>query len=201
MRKTLFLITIVFLAIVSCKKETIVNPEPSGEDYQPWWCCGCADEPQPIVPDEVSDFSWTKYNSVYNACAYLERFVKSDYFPDNNNPVYEHTGDTLMVCGWMYNSINTILPGCLPCISDNERYASGREPYPPDYDFGDGIVLEEMTVLSSNRKWRDSVQYKCYLTGIVKYVKHTRRDFPCVWLRVRLDVIDIHFDANERKHY
>lgn len=189
MKKLFICVPITVLALVSCKKETAV-------DADCWWCNTCSNEPSLIVSGDTTGFSWTEYNTVRDACIYLERIVKSDYFSNHSNPVFEHSGDTLKVCGWLYNNENSIVYGTsnMTWISDNERYASGYEPYQPKFSFGDGIHLKSLSPSL------DSIKHKCYVTGIVEYYLNDGcpPKAPCNWLRLQLNVIDVRFGGKER---
>lgn len=194
MKKLFFYIAIATITLSSCKKETC-------EDAACWWCNACADEPTPIASGDISDFSWTKYNSVRESCSYIERVVKSGYF-SNTTPYFEHTGDTLKVCGWLYDGSNTVLDYAGNWICAEERYASGYEPYPPMSRFGEGIVLENlyMTLNRLYPNYREFKENKCYVTGIVKYYTYVGQydNISCEWLRVALHVTDIYFEEDEK---
>ena len=193
MKKLLFLITIAVLPLISCKKDNENEYEQNEEPV-----CPC-EEPTPLSSDgSIPDISWRNYNSVHDACFHYERQVKYGYFP-NNTPDFDHSGDTLKVCGWLYDRSNTILHSPGNWISDNKKYASGNEPYPPKFDFGDGVFLDEESLWMSCPYYRDSIKYKCYITGIIKYYTYgSTYKLPCEWLRIKLYAIDIHFEENEK---
>lgn len=197
-RIVLVLVLFLFVLILSCKKEG------GKENYDAHKCPCCYEEPMPISSDgSMPDISWTEYNSVHDACFHFERWVKtkdlisgllSDY------PCYVHFGDTLKVYGWLYNAENTYVDQPGNWISNDAKYASGVEKYPPwtgvGGGLGYGIKLDNLHITDSTL-----IKNKCFLSGIIGFYTISDLiglyDTECEHLKLKLDVIDFYFEEDE----
>ena len=196
-RILLVLVVFLFVLILSCKKENEKkqNAEP---------VCPC-EEPTPLSSDgSIPDISWRNYNSVHDACFHFERLVKMKdliYGRLLDYPCFEHIGDTLKVYGWLYNAENTYMDRPGDWISNDAKYASGIEKYPPwtgvGGGYGYGIQLNNLHVTDSTH-----IKNKCFLTGIIGftsfYTMTGEADIQCEHLMLKLNVVDFYFEEDEK---
>lgn len=196
-RITLLLVLFLSILLPSCKKEKDQDQNQRNEPVCPY------EEPTPLSLDgSIPDISWTDYNSVHDACFHFERLVNPTKLAAND-PCFEHSSDTLKVCGWLYNSKNMIthISYASPYwISNEQRYASGNEPYPPQFEYGEGILLDGTSLISACPNYHEFIKNKCFITGVMSFYDHSslEQDDGCIQLKLRLKVIDIYFKEDEK---